>query len=606
MQAEKEDSTGVVKTIKKKMHDWWMSYERKLWTDCIFVYSGLFLLVIFVGSILFTKFNLFHTDVNSARYMLSALVQSQAAIVAIVITLTLVAVQLTASAYSPRVIDIFKKNPDMWILLSVYGFSIFYGFIVLKLVEGAEGEAVSQSVIWSLGRFSISFEFCVSLAYWLGAFTFVALFPYMWNIIGLLKSGNIIKRLATEITKDNILYRKEDPILPILDIIHGSIMKYDIETTRVGLGVVWRKVIEIIDSNSEKSISKLFCKHLNRVSGLAVNKMDDVSTSVVILTLQYFAENTAEKGFKFAPEKAAKSLGEVGITAAKNGFECATAQAVESLGYVRRTSAENNCEDATSKATKSLEEVGKAALEKGLEDATEQFARFLGEVGKAALDEGMAKGAARSLCEVGRAALEKGFEDAAEQAVLSLGEVGKAALEKGLEDAAEQAVLSLGEVGKAALEKGLEDVAEQAARSLGEVGKAAADEGLENAAEEAARSLGEVGKAAADEGLNKAAEEAARSLGEVGKAAADEGLKFMAIETTWSLGEVGRAAADKGLEKATEEAVRSLGEVGIAVMEKGLEPVTPEVVKYLGEVGRAAAEKDLDRATAAAAKSLAL
>jgi uncharacterized membrane protein len=132
------------------------------------VYVFLLLLVIFVGAILFAKFNLFHTDANSARYMLSALVQSQAAIVAIVITLTLIAVQLTASAYSPRVMDIFKKNPDMWILLSCYGFSIFYGFIVLKLVEGAEGEFVSQSVVWSLGPISISFEFCVSLAYWLG------------------------------------------------------------------------------------------------------------------------------------------------------------------------------------------------------------------------------------------------------------------------------------------------------------------------------------------------------------------------------------------------------------------------------------------------------
>jgi uncharacterized membrane protein len=205
MQDEKGGSTWSVKTIKEKMHDWWVSYDRKLWTGRIFVYIGLFLLVIFVGTILFTHFNLFHTDVNSARYMLSALVQSQAAIVAIVITLTLIAVQLTASAYSPRVIDIFKKNPDMWLLLGCYGVSIFYGFIVLKLVEGAEGVVVSQSAIWSLGPISVSFESCVSIAYWLGAFTFVALFPYMLNIISLLKSENIINRLATEITKDKIL-----------------------------------------------------------------------------------------------------------------------------------------------------------------------------------------------------------------------------------------------------------------------------------------------------------------------------------------------------------------------------------------------------------------
>lgn len=102
-----------VKTIKDKVRNWWVSYDRRLWTARIFVYGVLLLLVVLVGAVIFAHFNLFHTDADSARYMLSALVQTQAAIVAIVITLTLIAVQLTASAYSPRVIDIFKKNPDM-------------------------------------------------------------------------------------------------------------------------------------------------------------------------------------------------------------------------------------------------------------------------------------------------------------------------------------------------------------------------------------------------------------------------------------------------------------------------------------------------------------
>jgi hypothetical protein len=37
-------------------------------------------------------------------------------------------------------------------------------------------------------------------AYWLGAFTFVALFPHMLNIIRLLKPESVIKRLKIEIT----------------------------------------------------------------------------------------------------------------------------------------------------------------------------------------------------------------------------------------------------------------------------------------------------------------------------------------------------------------------------------------------------------------------
>jgi hypothetical protein len=464
MQNRKEDFTEFLNTIKKEVHE---GESRHLWASRIFVYICLFLLVIFVGAILFTHFNLFHTDVTSARYMLSALVQSQAAIVAIVITLTLIAVQLTASAYSPRVIDIFKKNPDMWILLGCYAVSIFYGFIILKLVEGTEGEVVSQSAIWTLGGVSISFEFCVSLAYWLGAFTFVVLFLYMWYIISLLKPESIIKRLAVEITKDKILeYIKlaktsegvekrlvADPIQPIVDIIHGAIMKYDLETTRVGLKAVTDQALEIIgpyiDPDNEESISEHFCSHLTRVGRLAISREDAESTIEVSKNLENFGTSTAEKGLENATELAVGSLADVGKAAAGKGLENATVYAARSLG-----------------------EVGKAAAGKGLENATMDAGWSLGKVGKAAAG--------------------KGLEHATVYAVWSLENVGKAAAGKGLEHATELAVGSLADVGKAAAEKGLENATVNAGWSLGKVGKAAAGKGLAGATQQAAGSLAEL------------------------------------------------------------------------------------------------------------------
>jgi hypothetical protein len=317
---------GKKRTIKQlfvniwnNVHDWWMSFEfRHLWIARLIVYGFLLLLVIFVGAILFTHFNLFHTDVTSARYMLSALVQSQAAIVAIVITLTLIAVQLTASAYSPRVIDIFKRNPDMWLLLGCYG--------------------------------------VVSMAYWLGAFTFVALFPYMLDVIRLLKPESIIKRLAIEITKDKFLNKKEHPLQPIMDIIHGSIMKYDLETTRIGLKAVTKRVTEIIDSDIEGNISMRFCEeHLRQAGRLAARGMeDDELTIMVINSLEIFGVSTAEKRLKHATNKVAWVLEEVGGVAAGEG---------------------KLLEKAVWQAAKSLVEVGRiAAMKKGLEGATSQVA----------------------------------------------------------------------------------------------------------------------------------------------------------------------------------------------------------------------------------------
>jgi len=486
MQNRKEEPTEFVKTIKNKLHDWWVSFElRHLWTARLIVYFTCLAAVVSVCFYLFRYFNLYHTDACSARYMLSAMVQSQAAIVAIVVSLTLIAVQLTASAYSPRVIDIFKKNPDMWILLGCYGVSIFYGFIVLKLVVGKEGGFVSRSAIWSYGSVYISFEFCVSLAYWLGTFTFVALFPYMLNIISLLKSGNIINRLAIEITKDKFLNSKEDPIQPIMDIVHSSIMKYDIETTRVGLKAVTEQVLGIIGPDDEEKISVHFCKHLTRVRKLAISREDEESTVKVIDNLQLFGKITAEEGFGDATVRAAVSLRNVGKIAVEKGLEDAAEQAIWSLEEIGSVAAEKGLEDVTSQAVSSLEEVGKSAAEKRLDGATKSAAICLGNVGEAAAKKGLekvTKWAAICLGEFGVRTAEKRLKGATRRVAESLEKVGKTAAKQGLEDATSRAATSLVVVGIAYVKNSLEDATEQVAKSLG----------LEDTTERLARSLAEL------------------------------------------------------------------------------------------------------------------
>jgi len=391
--------------------------------------------------------------------MLSALVQSQAAIVAIVITLTLIAVQLSASAYSPRVIDSFKKNPDMWILLGCYGVSIFYGFIVLKLVEGAEGETVSQSAIWALGFVSISFEFCVSLAYWLGAFTFVALFAYMLNIIDLLKPPNIIKRLSEDITKDKILsYIKfaktkgvetrtvDDPAQPIVDIIRGSLMRYDLETTRDGLKGIAERAIKVIDSDEKGGeISRHFCDHLQRVGRLAASRDDEEATAEVIEKLENFGKSTAEKRVEDATSQAARSLGVVGRAATEKRLGV-TLQAVGSLKDIGSVAVKNELESATSRIIDAFDGIGKTATEKkGLDDVVDHVAISLGLLGEAAAEKGLDR-ATRKVALSLRLVATKEIEMTIFNASLYLGLIGKSAAKKGLEIATLRAAKYLAEL----------------------------------------------------------------------------------------------------------------------------------------------------------------
>jgi hypothetical protein len=378
MQDKKEHFKVFMKTTKEKVRDWGF---RHLLVARFLEYFLFVVLFSFAAGLSFTLFDLFHTDVDSARYMLSALVQSQAAIIAIVISLTLIAVQLTASAYSPRVIRIFLKNPDMWLLLAFFGVSISYGLLVLKMIRGED--------LRDILLFGYLLEYHIVSVYLYGGITFLMLFFYTRNIINLLNPSTIINRLANEITKDKILNPNEDPVQPIVDIIHGSIMKYDLETTRVGLKAVTDRVIKIIDSDGEKEISRHFCSHLERVGRLSISREDVESTEKVIEHLEIFGKSTAKKGLKTATGRVVVSLERVGRAAAEKGLGDATRQVARSLGEVGRAAAENGLEDATWDAAEFLEAVGKIAMKKGLGGAAFEVIESLGSVGQIAAEKGL-------------------------------------------------------------------------------------------------------------------------------------------------------------------------------------------------------------------------
>lgn len=95
--------------------------------------SGLFLLAL-AGH--FAIFNdLFHPYFGDSReganrlYLLSAIAQSLAAILAVLVTLTLVSAQLAASSYTPRIVWVKIKDPWFWVAVGVYIITILGAFL---------------------------------------------------------------------------------------------------------------------------------------------------------------------------------------------------------------------------------------------------------------------------------------------------------------------------------------------------------------------------------------------------------------------------------------------------------------------------------------------
>ncbi|MDD4528125.1 MAG: DUF2254 domain-containing protein [Candidatus Margulisbacteria bacterium] len=251
------------------------------------------------------------TDPDSAKSLISTIIQSEAAILAIVVTLSLVAVQQTASSYSIKVIEIFKNvnsNPDFYLLIGIYLTSIIYEMWVLKQINT---DSLGKIASLKHSLFS-SFEAHIWTCYALGTFSLLSLILYIQNTLDLLKPSTIMSLLSEKITKNNILLadpfnfssnlvlydtdlinngvnieNREDPILPIVDVINSSLMKYDYEVARNGLLIIIKSSINILEDDSIenqefKKIYTFFAKLFFNIGKLAIYKSDEKCAELVM------------------------------------------------------------------------------------------------------------------------------------------------------------------------------------------------------------------------------------------------------------------------------------------------------------------------------------
>ncbi len=345
------------------------------------VYLILLSVVMITSTIFFSHFGSSNPGYDNTN-MLSNLVQGEVAMFAIVISLSLVAVELSASSYSVRLIDIFKKSPDFLILVETYLIAIIYGLMLLNLNKSLP----------NLDAYILS-------AYCLGIFAFVSLGPYFWNTLNLLKPSTAINILAEKVTKEDILssirdghkkYDDKDPIQPITDIIRSSLMKYDYETARFGLEAFGRCIDRICDSevndtDFEKIIIRFFT-HVRRAGNVAARRNigDSSLLATIILnkcwekSLKRPNKNTvwcaafsfyvvgtrvAKEGLDIIALQAIESLEQIGETAVMQRFEDAAWWVVYSIGCIGESTAEQKGEAVVVKAVKSLENVGRIAAE---------------------------------------------------------------------------------------------------------------------------------------------------------------------------------------------------------------------------------------------------
>jgi hypothetical protein len=525
-------------------------------------------------------------------YFLSALVQSQAAILAIVITLTLVAVQLASSHYSPRVIDIFKKDPAIWWFLCYYGISIFFGLCILMMMQVIQDENLVIPIVLTSYSLHISFEYWIYAAYWIAIIIFAALFFYMKNVLDLLNPSNIIKRLSDNITKEKISKHiksleehqedrtkpiEDDPVQPIVDIIHGSVMRYDIATTSIGINAIADRAMDVMDSYSFSisaafkndlypgGITKEFKNEFKKtghplVGSFTLEKIDitgkkwwihdesgrelyriivdeneeltgliDLGTEIKVS--EHFCRPFKEiirltaKADETPTIYAIKNLNSLGIRTAEKKLEYATKEVLHSLIGRIGIITERRFGDVTIDTINSLLSIGTVAAENKLEGAVSRAVKYLDIVGRAAAENGtknVVLAVLEYIGQLGRTAVENELCHATKEAIGALEHFGKSEIEKKQKERAKRVLLLLERIGTVAVEtrEELEPVTRQASE-------------LEGVVKRLVQSLIELGSSAVENGDDSTAYESARVLTEltisseeVVRDAIDEILKY--------------------------------------------------------------------------------
>lgn len=343
-----------------------------------------------------SPYNLFGGSADSACYLLSALAQSQAAIVAIVITLTLVAVQLASQTYSPRVMDLFLKNWQFWTLLFIYGISIMYDVVLLSMIPPVQPDEILEMIfiLYPNTSLNISFNHLIFGGLLLMFFCFSTLFLYIPWMTGLLKPKRLIKELENEIKPKNkdkkecvndfvekvakkyeeygekytprLLWKDEesteesDKILPLVDVVKKAIRADDSSAAVVGIRGLKEVCCGIIGDNKvERGIVKHFSEHFIEISHVAFSQNGEESVIEVAESLGKIGENAIERRWCNVPKDIRNKC-----KAEKRGISPEELKGYE-MEYF---------DTATENIAYALKEIGNEAIEKGWTSATQSAA----------------------------------------------------------------------------------------------------------------------------------------------------------------------------------------------------------------------------------------
>ena len=276
-------------------------------------------------------FTLANNDLDNARGILADVgVQGLSAIFAIVISLTLMAVQFASQQYTHRIMDIHIKSLIFWTVIVVYLGSLFYNILMLGRLEApVERRYVEVSML-------------------LTGLSFTLLIPYFFITMVRLKPESVISKHLVKIDADYLnsikgFFKGEerripgeaDKMLSVTEIIEKSIGNGDRGTARFGIDEIYKRYMGHLNKENEAYVSSYFLGHILGIGREAIIEADDDSMVQVLDIFGKVGTYTLAQKMDYAPKMALENIDIIGFKVLKD-YDVATQQMINSVQAMLR------------------------------------------------------------------------------------------------------------------------------------------------------------------------------------------------------------------------------------------------------------------------------
>ena len=287
---------------------------------------GFFSLLILLSLTDLAPFSLANEDMENARGVFVEVgVHGLAAIFAIVISFTLMAVEFASQEYTHRIMDIHLKSLVFWSVIVIYLGSLFYNILMLgALEEPVNSKYVEVSMLLTL--------LCL-----------VILVPYFFITMIRLRPESVISRLLTKIDKEYVnslkgllkedklnVKSESDKMLPITEIIERSITKGDRSTARFGLDEIQKCYMHYLNEENGAYVSPYFLNHILSIGREAIIEADDDSVVQVLKIFGEVGTHTISKKMDLTTKMVLENIDIIGFKVLKD-YDVATQQMINSL-----------------------------------------------------------------------------------------------------------------------------------------------------------------------------------------------------------------------------------------------------------------------------------